>query len=52
MSQLVPWMFCFGIFLVLPGVAFALGLYIGRNGVPLQIDIKRKGDVDEDVGFA
>lgn len=51
MSQLVPWMFCFGIFLVLPGVAFALGLYIGRNGVPIQIDVKKRTDVDEDVGY-
>jgi hypothetical protein len=51
MGNIGPWMVCFGIFFVVPLVAFAAGVYVGRNGSPVEIKLKGGGPGDEDVGY-
>ena len=43
MDQAVPWMFCFGIFVVMPILSFVAGLYIGRRGLPFEISKRANG---------
>ena len=43
MDQAAPWMFCFGIFVVMPVLAFMTGLYIGRRGMPFEITRRVSG---------
>ena len=41
MNTVSPWLICFGVFLIYPALAFAIGWYIGKHGMPLEIKIKR-----------
>ena len=49
MDGATPWLICTGAFMV-PIVTFALGLYIGRNGLPYTVEIKKR-DHEPDVGL-
>lgn len=42
MSDATPWLLCFGTFIIYPAVAFVVGFWIGRNGMPFSIQIKRR----------
>lgn len=42
MGDFTPWALCIGVFLVWPALMFAIGFYVGRNGFPFSITIRRK----------
>lgn len=37
-----PWALCVGVFLIYPMLAFVIGFYIGRKGMPFDVEIRRK----------
>jgi len=51
MSNITPWLVCGGIFLVMPGVSFALGFYLGRHGAPFTVTVNRNTDDGEGYGY-
>jgi hypothetical protein len=42
MSGVTPWAICIGVFIVWPTLLFVAGFYIGRNGLPYDIRIRKK----------
>lgn len=44
MNTMTPWLVCFGVLLVYPAVAFAIGFYVGRRGVPFYLRLERNPD--------
>lgn len=50
MQGATPWMICSGAFLV-PIITFAIGFYIGRNGLPYSIRIERRQAEEPEVGY-
>jgi len=42
MGDFTPWAFCIGVFLIYPLLAFVIGFYLGRKGMPFSVQIQRK----------
>jgi hypothetical protein len=42
-----PWLMCFGIFVVVPLVAFVIGYKVGRDGLPFRVEWKDQAKADE-----
>jgi len=42
MGDFTPWAFCIGTFLIYPLLAFVVGFYLGRKGMPFSVQIQRK----------
>ena len=57
MDNLTPWAICLGVFIIYPAIAFVLGFYLGRRGLPFDIQITRKNGqrgpsmVDDEYGL-
>jgi hypothetical protein len=48
-----PWLICTGVFLM-PVITFALGLYIGKRGLPIEIEVRRRDrtqQAERDMGY-
>ena len=59
MDNLTPWAICLGVFIIYPAITFVLGFYLGRRGLPFDIQITRKSErgrgpsmVDDEYGLA
>lgn len=50
MEGATPWLIC-GSVSLLPLITFALGLYIGRKGLPYEIEIRRRERPEDQVGY-
>lgn len=37
-----PWALCIGTFIIYPLLAFVIGFYVGRKGMPFSIQVQRK----------
>ncbi len=42
MGDFTPWAICIGVFLIYPAITFVIGFYVGRRGLPFDIQISRK----------
>jgi hypothetical protein len=41
MNTFTPWAICIGVFIIYPCIAFAIGFYIGRRGVPFYLRLEK-----------
>jgi hypothetical protein len=42
MGEFTPWAICFGVFAIYPAIAFVVGFYIGKKGLPVDVQIRRR----------
>ena len=57
MDSFTPWAICIGVFMIYPAIAFVIGFYVGRRGLPFDIQVSRKPGwgksmTDDDYGIA